>query len=100
MAPEMLDDGGLLTEKVDIYSFGMVLYEISTGLIPFDKYYPIKMIHSILEGKRPILPSDCHIFFKPLIEECWDQDPNKRPTIINLCASLELEYLKLNTKTS
>ena len=38
MAPEFLDSSISPSEKVDIYSFGMILYEIANNLIPFHEY--------------------------------------------------------------
>ena len=96
MAPELFDeDEGKLTEKVDIYSFGMVLYEISTNLIPFEGKSLMQLAKLVgIEGKRPIIPDHCDPFFKSLIEECWVQDYKKRPSIIPICAQLEVKNIE------
>jgi serine/threonine protein kinase len=91
MAPELFDEEGKLTEKVDIYSFGMVLFEISTNLFPFEGMDIFKIAFAVHQGKRPIIPDHCNPFFKSLIEQCWNQDYSKRPSIIEVCARLELK---------
>jgi len=95
MSPEMFDEEqGKLTEKVDVYSFGMVMYEIATGMIPFQGKTLLNLAAFVLQHKRPIIPDHCHPFFKSLIEECWVQDYKKRPSIISICAKIELKKLE------
>jgi serine/threonine protein kinase len=95
MAPEMFDEEGKITEKVDVYAFGMVMYEITTGMIPFDGK-TLQQIYALLtKEKRPIIPDYCDPFFKSLIEECWKQDYKERPRIFDICAKLEYKKLDL-----
>ncbi|KIM79277.1 hypothetical protein PILCRDRAFT_823532 [Piloderma croceum F 1598] len=73
----------LFTEASDIYAFGMTTLEIFTGKIPFSqKRNDSSVIFYVLGGGRPELPA----FFKEkeslarLVQECWDQEPGRRPT--------------------
>lgn len=79
--------------KVDIYSFAMVCYEILTGNLPFKDVGSLKSVKEmVLEGLRPHLPNDCPPLLKVLIEKCWSQKPEERPTFAVVCS--ELKYLK------
>jgi serine/threonine protein kinase len=90
----MMDDENKIptTEKVDIYSFGMVLYEIITNCLPFfGKTDPqvLKIVN--FSQRRPIIPDDsCDIKLKELISKCWKHNPLERPTIVQILATLEL----------
>lgn len=79
--------------KGDIYSFGMVCYEILTGDVPFqDEGSEREVKKMVLEGIRPQLPYNSPPRLIELIKTCWSQDPMERPTIGDIC--LELKYLK------
>jgi len=67
-APELLL-GKRCSEKVDIYSFGIVLWELATGNVPHRGF-----IHSPAPSLR------CPIELIQLMEECTDEDPVKRPS--------------------
>ncbi|GES91108.1 tetratricopeptide repeat protein [Rhizophagus clarus] len=79
-APEVLH-GGINTMESDIYSFGMIMFEIVTGVMPFAnyKYSHDELRKSICQGARPKIPVNIPIAFTILMEKCWDNDPRKRP---------------------
>jgi serine/threonine protein kinase len=93
---EVLDDESTMVTnpfKCDVYSFGMVCYEILTGDIPFSSTSDMCDVKKmVLDGNRPPLPNRCHILLKHLIEKCWSQDANKCPYFSDICAVLR--YLK------
>ena len=81
MAPEQLK-GSEVTAKSDIYSLGLVLYEIFTGKKPFDA----KNVRQLLEMQESIhMPSmtttaaDIDPLVEKAIRRCLDPDPAKRP---------------------
>jgi hypothetical protein len=78
--------------KSDIYSFGMVCYEILTGDIPFSNLNPSDIKKQVLDLGRPPLPHQCPLLLKRLIKRCWSADPSKRPSFGEICA--ELRHLK------
>jgi len=89
MAPEMFAETPSSTLATDVYAFAMVCYEMFSLSHPFKEIWrePVVML-SALEGKRPSRPSDdlCRTRglsddIWHLIEDCWNQDPVKRPTI-------------------
>jgi serine/threonine protein kinase len=79
-APEILG-AQPYTEKVDVYSFGVLLYELLTEHIPFREVPPIQVVRLVKDrGKRPELPVDCPRPLAELIGECWTSLPEERPT--------------------
>ena len=82
MAPEMLAEGKEYSEKVDVYSYGILLYEIFTRNHP---YYELERRYEIVShveaGNRPVYRED-EIPFKilrSLMVNCWHKAPKKRP---------------------
>jgi hypothetical protein len=75
--------------KVDIYSFGMVCYEILTGNIPFHNHPSMTQLRTdIKNGLRPNLPEQCPQQLSELIQECYRSDPATRPSFFEICLRL------------
>ncbi|KAJ3427865.1 ankyrin repeat and protein kinase domain-containing protein [Anaeramoeba flamelloides] len=89
MAPELLRDEKDYTNKVDIYAFGILLWEISTRSVPFDELNFLKIPIKVgYEKYRPEI-DEKDLFYK-LIIQCWDQDPNERPDIYSVVKQLQM----------
>ena len=86
--PEKIDDN---LKKIDIYSFGMILWELVTNTVPFEvKLNDIKTY--VLEEKvRPEVPENIDQNLSSLIRNCWDSELDKRPTETEI-----VEYLNSN----
>ncbi|CAI2164867.1 4729_t:CDS:2 [Funneliformis geosporum] len=79
MAPEIFK-GGQYTTSSDIYSFGMIMWELMVGRRPFwDQPHDTDLIIKICDGVRPPIITDAPIGYIELLKKCWDPDPNKRP---------------------
>lgn len=79
MAPEFYK--GEYDEKVDVYSYSMILYEMITGKVPFDTLEPSQIIYKVLVAEeRPELPEDTPKELEKLIHYCWSPDPSERPS--------------------
>lgn len=89
MAPEMIKEKHH-TKKVDIYSFGIVLWELLTALTPFDSMTPEQAAFAVCQkNARPPLPSTCPVAFRHFINRCWSSNPNKRPHFEEIVNILE-----------
>ncbi|GES97623.1 kinase-like domain-containing protein [Rhizophagus clarus] len=81
IAPEIFK-GGTFSKESDIYSFGMIMWELTTGCKPFANVeHNISLIYEIIDGKRPEITNDTPECFANLMKKCWDPNPLKRPSI-------------------
>ncbi|XP_034475228.1 mitogen-activated protein kinase kinase kinase 7-like [Drosophila innubila] len=97
MAPEVAISGYYDT-KCDVYSFGIIFWEVMTRKKPFShlgKIPPLTLQNKVSLGDRPDLKdikdfkNSNHI--RPIIKNCWDQDPKKRPTMKGLAFTLGID---------
>ncbi len=88
MPPEVFD-GGVYDTKSDIFSYGMVLWELLTNQIPFGDTNPL-MVHQLIDaGERPFIPNSCHPQYASLIRQCWETDPDQRPSLAHVLQMLD-----------
>jgi hypothetical protein len=74
--------------KVDVYSFGMVCYEILTGYVPFFNFNLMGLRKRIKDGLRPDMPEHCPEQLSTMVQACYDRDPKARPSFPYICAEL------------
>nr|POF05612.1 putative serine/threonine-protein kinase [Quercus suber] len=100
MAPELLNsEDNMVTEKVDVYSFGIVMWELLTGEEPFAKMRSEELIAGIIKGDlRPEIPNWCDPAWRSLMESCWSSDPNSRPAFSEIAKELRTMSAALNIK--
>src|SRR6266498_2019639 len=88
MAPEILQ-GKDYTTASDIYSFGMIMWELITGRMPFwDQNNDPELIIKIYKDFRPPIIKSAPKGYVELMQQCWDSDPNKRPTTVDIHETL------------
>ncbi|XP_062506312.1 uncharacterized protein LOC134182887 [Corticium candelabrum] len=88
-APE-LRAGGEYHVSVDVFSFGILLWEIWCHRLPFDNYpFSSAAANAINKGERPPVPTDCSPIYTALMKLCWSHNPNDRPNFVHIVASLE-----------
>ncbi|XP_028202039.1 serine/threonine/tyrosine-protein kinase HT1-like [Glycine soja] len=89
MAPEMIK-GKRYGRKVDVYSFGLILWELVSGTVPFEGLSPIQVAVAVADrNSRPIIPSHCPHVLSGLIKQCWELKPEKRPEFCQIVRVLE-----------
>lgn len=59
------------TEKADVYSFGILCWEMMTGERAFSEVKIFDIPQLVLSGKRPKISSDCNQELAKLIQDCW-----------------------------
>ncbi|CAG7890839.1 unnamed protein product [Brassica rapa] len=80
MAPEVLRNESA-NEKSDIYSFGVVLWELATGKIPWETLNSMQVIGAVgFMNQRLEIPKDIDPLWISLMESCWHSDTTLRPT--------------------
>jgi serine/threonine protein kinase len=80
IAPEILQ-GHSYTSASDIYSFGMIMYEVLTGFLPFyDKNWDDSVFKkAIIGGLRPEITVKIIPQLEEIIKSCWQNNPQDRP---------------------
>ncbi|KAG9448110.1 hypothetical protein H6P81_014238 [Aristolochia fimbriata] len=89
MAPEMIKHKPY-GKKVDVYSFGLLLWELVAGTIPYEEMTPIQAAFAVVnKNLRPPIPAHCPHGLQALIEQCWAHTPEKRPEFWQIVKVLE-----------
>lgn len=89
MSPESLADH-VYTTKTDVWSFGIVGYELITlGATPYPGIPPQNLYHLLRSGYRMERPENCSLEIYTLLEASWADDPAKRPSFKSLGSKFE-----------
>ncbi|XP_056318574.1 leucine-rich repeat serine/threonine-protein kinase 1 [Danio aesculapii] len=90
-APE-IRPGIVYDEKVDMFSYGMVLYELLSGRRPCMGQHQLQIAKKLSKGVRPMLGAPEEVQFhclQALMLECWDTKPEKRPLAAPLMRQMQ-----------
>ncbi|XP_059655524.1 integrin-linked protein kinase 1-like [Cornus florida] len=92
VAPEVYK-GEIFDRSVDVYSFGLILFEMMEGIQPFHPKSPEDAVNLMcLQGKRPTFKIKSKHYppdLKELIEECWAPKSFERPTFSEIITRLD-----------
>ncbi|RIB20790.1 kinase-like domain-containing protein [Gigaspora rosea] len=80
IAPEILGKKQY-TQAADVYSFGILMWEILTGLKAFGEFaHDSSLINRVYSGSRPEIPSNTPKLYADLMKKCWCKDIKERPS--------------------
>jgi len=99
MAPEVMQFKAF-NEKADVYSFGIVLWELLTRKEPFAHHTNYSKFRKAVctRHERPEIPPDTEPTLKVLIEKCWHPNPDIRPDFKQIIASLDVILVNVAVK--
>nr|CAD1836068.1 unnamed protein product [Ananas comosus var. bracteatus] len=127
MAPELLNgSSNKVSEKVDVFSFGIVMWEILTGDEPYanmhygaiiglndilvcttvidqgsNNFPTLQHLRGIVNNTlRPPVPATCDLEWRKLMELCWAPDPAQRPSFTEIASRLRSMSVASQTKPS
>ncbi|XP_027114430.1 serine/threonine-protein kinase EDR1 isoform X1 [Coffea eugenioides] len=89
MAPEVLRNEPS-NEKCDVYSFGIILWELATLRLPWNGMNPMQVVGAVgFQNRRLDIPKEVDPLVARIIWECWQTDPNLRPSFSQLTVALK-----------
>jgi len=95
-APEVIS-GQTYTEAADVYSYGIILWELATRKIPFEEISNSELPKLVVAGKRPQIPSSSvPEEFADLMKRSWSQSPSSRPLFPSIVDYLRQHAPPLN----
>ncbi|CAB4413902.1 unnamed protein product [Rhizophagus irregularis] len=90
----------ILDEKSDVYSIGVLLWEISSGHPPFEEIEQYALMLKVLQGIREKPIPDTPTEYVDLYTECWDGEPDKRPVMSEVVIRLKSFMDDMNNEDS
>lgn len=89
MAPEVLRNEPS-NEKSDVYSFGVILWELTTLQVPWTGMNSMQVVGAVgFQGRRLDIPPSVDPIVAEIISECWNQDPQVRPSFAQIISRLK-----------
>ncbi|XP_022558829.2 probable serine/threonine-protein kinase SIS8 isoform X1 [Brassica napus] len=89
MAPEVLRNEPA-DEKCDVYSYGVILWELFTLQQPWGKMNPMQVVGAVgFQHRRLEIPESVDPRIADIISKCWQTDPRLRPSFAEIMTSLK-----------
>ncbi|XVE62871.1 hypothetical protein DITRI_Ditri06bG0154700 [Diplodiscus trichospermus] len=89
MAPEVLRNEPS-NEKCDVYSFGVILWELATLRLPWSGMNPMQVVGAVgFQNRRLDIPKELDPLVARIIWQCWQTDPSLRPSFAELTVALK-----------
>jgi hypothetical protein len=96
-APETLADPPKISAACDIWAFGMLMYEVLTGTVPYSEVPERDVTARIAKGATPDVDGIA-ARFRPVMEQCWKQNhPTASELVALICALMQRECAMCST---
>lgn len=90
MAPELVAEPSRVSEKADLWSMGVVMWEMLTLEVPYRDLAPQQILMGLMTGSVHLnVPEWCEPEWRGLLEACLDISPARRPSFKELASQLE-----------
>ena len=103
MSPELLRGDCVNNASTDIFAIGIIFYEVFSRKDPFEGEDGRTVLRAVADpsvNKRPPIPKSCSVEIRALMEDCWNSDPEKRPSATELDIRLKrIDESKVQTDT-
>ncbi|XP_060963078.1 serine/threonine-protein kinase STY46 isoform X3 [Cannabis sativa] len=89
MAPEVIEHRPY-DQKADVFSFGIMLWELLTGKLPYENLTPLQAAVGVVhKGLRPTIHEHTDPILVELMESCWQKEPSLRPPFSEILEILQ-----------
>ncbi|XP_062101055.1 serine/threonine-protein kinase STY46-like isoform X2 [Humulus lupulus] len=89
MAPEVIEHRPY-DQKADVFSFGIMLWELLTGKLPYENLTPLQAAVGVVhKGLRPTIEEHTDPMLVELMESCWQREPSLRPQFSEILEILQ-----------
>lgn len=102
MAPEIIHPPARWTTRADIYSYGLIMWEIYHGESPFGRMTSTSDLEQrVLNGDRPVISDELNLpaWVKQTIKQCWQHVPEDRPHAVDILKKLESNGVRSRRST-
>ena len=90
MAVELITEAVKSSNRVDVYSMGVLMWALWTHEVPYGEHEltPFMLMTKLVGGMRPTIPAEMPPALVALVEQCWQDQPEQRPTFTEICEKL------------
>ena len=79
------DEASWFSASSDVYMFGMFIYELVTGQVPFEELNLQDVLLAVSERHmRPVIPASTPSHLSSLMKRCWHDSPSARPSMLEV----------------
>ena len=94
MAPEIIEGKTLYGPSADVYSYGVVMWDIASQGVPWDhvpdcSFFMDELLRRILGDERPAMDAAWPAKYCELMGQCWQTAAGRRPKFAQVVAALE-----------
>jgi len=96
--PEVFREAGSLTQKADVYSVGVIMFELVIGCQAFDGSTPKEVVQLVARGVGLQLPEGCSGELRMLFNQLTNQNPDQRPVFDDVVQHVKVIFKTLDSR--